>query len=216
MKQLKVLGLVVAGIMFASAPALSAVLQVTSGPPATTIAAATDAPFDLTAETGLNGGSSIYVFDSASTTPFGLSLSEAANLTFTYLGGDASLTNIFTTAAGVFSNDGSNSTGDSFSGNYAADFLDFVLSTSGSTDSAANNGAITSPLQFALAMLTDTSVIVLFDDRGVDTDLDDLAVRIDVSDVSQVPLPPAVWLLLSAIFGLMSFARIRRASTRAA
>lgn len=204
MNQFKVLGLAVAGFVFASAPALSAVLNVTGGLPTTTIALATNATFDLAAETGLNSGSSIYVFDSGDSSPFGLGVSAPANLTFTYLGSEAGFTNAFTTGAGTFSNDGSNAFGDSFSGDYPAGLIDFVFSTSGTTDSATNDGDITPPLQFALAMLSDTSFIVLFDDGGPGIDFDDLAVRVDVS---QVPLPAAVWLFLSAILGLMAFAR---------
>ena len=51
------------------------------------------------------------------------------------------------------------------------------------------------------------SFIALFNDGGTDGDFDDFAVKISVSPV---PLPPAVWLFISAILGLVSFTRIRR------
>ena len=155
---------------------------------------------------GSNSGTSVYVFNTSAPPSFGLSLSEAAKLTFTYLGKDAGFTNTFTTGAGAFSTDGTNSVGDSFSGDYLADFVAFTLGSSGG-GTATNNGDITSPLQFAIALLSDTSAIILFDDGGTGSDFDDMAIRVDVS---QVPLPPAVWLLLSAILGLVSFTRIRR------
>jgi len=202
--KIRFIGVVLAGIMVASTAAQAATLQVLPPPGATTINAAGDAPFDLSAETGLNPNTSpIYIFNSATVGAFGLSLSDAANLTFTYLGKDASFTNTFTTTGGAFSTGAANP---SFSDDYLAGFVDFVLGSSGG-GTATNNGAISSPLQFAIAALSDTSVIVLFDDGGQGTDFDDMAIRVDVS---QVPLPPAVWLLLSAILGLVSFTRIRR------
>ena len=90
-----------------------------------------------------------------------------------------------------------------------AGLVDFLLTTSGGGGgSAQNGGPITSPLAFAFAAISDSSVILLFDDGGFgDKDLDDFAVKISVS---QVPLPAAVWLMLSSLAGLVSFSRIRR------
>jgi len=205
----KILGLVFAGIMMAGATAQAAPVLTVTGGTSTTIGAVSDTTFDLTGTTGLNSGSSIYLFNSSTPLSFGLGLSEAANLTFTYLGKEAGFINTFTTDAGAFSTNGSNSVGDTFSGDYIASFVNFVLG-SGDGGSATNNGTITSLVQYAIAVLSDSSVIVLFDDGGLGTDFDDMAVRVDISQVSQVPLPPAIWLLISAILGLVSFSRIRR------
>jgi hypothetical protein len=202
----KFLGLIFAGIMMASAAAQAAPVLTVTGGTATTIGAVSDTSFDLTGTTGLNSGSSIYLFNSSTPGPFGLGLSGAAEVTFTYLGKEAGLTNTFTTLAGAFTTDGTNAVGDNFSADYIAGFVNFVLG-SGDGGSATNNGAISSLVQYAIAVLSDTSVIILLDDGGQGTDFDDIAVRVDVS---QVPLPPAVWLLISAILGLVSFSRIRR------
>ena len=204
--KIKFLGLVFAGIIMASATAQAAPVLTVTGGVATTIGGASDTPFDLNATTGLNSGSSIQLYNSSDTPAFGLGVSENAKVTYTYLGKEASFTNTFTTGAGSFSTDGTNSVGDSFSTTSLAGFLDFILG-SGDGGSAINNVSVTSPVQFAIAVLSDTSVILLLDDGGTGTDFDDIAVRVDVS---QVPLPPAVWLLISAILGLVSFTRIRR------
>jgi len=211
--KIKFLGLVFAGIMLASASAQAA-LQAVSALPTTTINAASDSTFDLSAATGLDPNTSpIYIFNNASTPDFGLELTSAAKLTFTYLGKEAGFTNTFSTAAGAFSTDGSSAVGSSFSADYIADFVDFVFG-SGDGGFATNNGTIDSPVQFAIAILNGgTSAILLLDDGGTGIDFDDMAIRVDVS---QVPLPPAIWLLISAILGLVSFTRIRRNGGQAA
>jgi hypothetical protein len=204
--KIKLLGLVFAGVMMASAAAQAApVLSQVNGV-LTTIGAESDAPFDLNATTGLDAGSSIYLFNSSNTPNFGLQVSDTAKVTYTYLGKEADFTNEFTAPGGSLSTDGSTSVGESFSTTSLADFLNFAINSSDG-GSAANNGVITSPVQFAIALLSDTSAIILLDDGGLGIDFDDIAVRVDVS---QVPLPPAVWLLISAILGLVSFSRIRR------
>jgi hypothetical protein len=209
--KIRFLGLIFAGIMMASAAAQATpVLTITGGTP-TTIGAVSDTPFDLTGTTGLNSGSAITLFNSSTSTPFGLGVSELGKVTFTYLGKEAGFTNTFTTTAGAFST-ATSSVGNSFSAEYIAGFINFVLG-SGDGGSATNNGAISPLVQYAISVLSDTSVIILLDDGGQGTDFDDLAVRVDVS---QVPLPPAVWLLISAILGLVSFSRIRRNGGQAA
>ena len=204
--KIKFLGLVFAGIIMASATAQAAPVLTVTGGVATTIGGASNSPFDLNATTGLNSGSSIQLYNNSDTPAFGLGVSENAKVTYTYLGKEAAFTNSFTAGANSFSTDGTNSVGDSFSTTSLAGFLDFILG-SGDGGSAINNVSVTSPVQFAIAVLSDTSVILLLDDGGTGTDFDDIAVRVDVS---QVPLPPAVWLLISAILGLVSFTRIRR------
>ena len=216
--KIKFLGLIIAGILLASGTAQAAAVLtvVPSNGIVTTIGGASDTPFDLGLSTGLNSGSSITIFNSSTVQQFGLQLSEAANLTFEYLGSEAGFTNSFEQAGTTFSNDGSNSIGDKFSANVAAGFLNFVLRSDDGTNplkEAFNHGDIDAGLAYAIAVLSPTSIIVLFDDGGKGTDFDDIAVKISVS---QVPLPAAAWLLISAILGLVSFSRIRRNGAQAA
>lgn len=213
--KIRFLGLVVAGLLLAGGTAQAAAVLTVDGGTATTLEPpTTNATFDLTGTTGVSAGDAITVFNSLTGDPFGLSVSEEAKITFEYLGSDAAFTNTFQVSGGdVFVNKGGGAAtvGDLFSTTLNG-LLDFALISDG-TDSAVNGGPIASPLAYAFAAISDTSVIVLFDDGGVGTDFDDLAVRITVS---QVPLPPAIWLLISAILGLVSFSRIRRNGTQAA
>jgi len=204
----KCLGLMFAGILFVAAPVQAApVLNVSGGTNTTIGAAIGGSGFDLGAETGLGNGSAISVFDSISGGAPGLSVSEAAKVTFEFLGSEAGFTNTFTAPAGSFTNIPAPGT-TLFSANVVAGLVDFVLSTTGGGGGSATNGGAISPnLSYAISVVDATTVIVLFDDGGVATDFDDLAVKVSVS---QVPLPAAAWLLISAILGLVSFARIRR------
>jgi hypothetical protein len=204
----KFLGLVVGGMLLIAAPVQAAVLTVATAGGDTT--ATLGGNFSLSAETGLNNGDSIVLFDSTTIGggAFGVSLSGAAKVTFEYLGSEAGFTNSFTTGAGSFTNHPAPGL-TQFSDDLIAGLLDFTLATNGdgAPGSIVNGISINSPLSYAIAVLSDTSVIVLFGDGAGDLDFDDLAVKITVS---QVPLPPAVWLLISAILGLVTFTRIRR------
>lgn len=211
----KFLGLVVAGIMLAAAPAhAAAVLNVNGGALSTIGAEVAPGSFSLGAETGLSDASSIRLFNSGTVGPFGLSVSEAANVTFEFLGKEAVFLNTFTVGANVFTNGTTvpSTPGAIFSANLNG-LLPFVFTSLGAGKTAPNGGPIVSPLQYAIAILSETSVIMLFDDGAPGVDLDDMAVRVSVS---QVPLPAAAWLLISAILGLVSFARIRRSGPEAA
>lgn len=205
----KILGLLVAGMMMAAGSAQAAIFSVTGGGASTL-----PSGFDLTIP-GLSAGDSITIFDSGDPGGFGLVLSEPDTLTFEFLGSESQFTNTFAAGGGdLFSTDSTpvgTTAQVAFGG--GLDFLvDFVLSSSGG-GSAANGGPISPGLSFAFANITDTSVILLFDDGGFGTDFDDMAIKVSVS---QVPLPPAVWLLISAILGLVSFSRIRRKTSQAA
>jgi len=164
--------------------------------------------FSLTAETGLSGGDPITIFDST-TGAAGLQLSSPAQVEFTFLGIEADATNAFDVLGGeVFT--GGSAPGISSTFGLAGGLLDFAFrSTIGGT---AANGAIAAGISIAFADLGDGSFIALFNDGGTDGDFDDFAVKIAVSPV---PLPPAVWLFISAILGLVSFTRIRRTQNAA-
>lgn len=204
--KIKVLGLIFAGMVLAAGSAQAAVLSVTGGDGTRTI----DNTFSLGAETGLALGAPLIAFDSTNALSGGLSLSGPGKLTFEFLGSEAVFANTLQVSGGeIFANNGGTAPGSTASFSLPGGFVDFLLTTAGgSGGSARNNGPITSPLAFAFASISDSSVILLFDDGASgDRDLDDFAVKISVS---QVPLPAAVWLMLSALLGLVSFSRIRR------
>ena len=208
--KLKMLGLVLAGLMFAAGSSQAAILSVTGGG-----ASSIPAGFDLGPQTGLSTGDPILTFNSGTALGLGLEIDVPDTLTFEYLGSEASNTNTISSGGSEIFSTATASVGDTASvpAIGVADFLvDFVFASSGG-GTAANGGPIDSPLSFAFAAITDSSVIVLFGDGAGDQDFDDMAVRISVS---QVPLPPAVWLLISAILGLVSFSRIRRKSPQTA
>ncbi len=162
--------------------------------------------FSLGAETGLSAGDAITIFD-GSTGGAGLQLSSPANVVFTFLGSEAEATNSFEVGGFGTVFDQSNATGDSAAFDLVGGLVSFLFNTSGVGGSAANGSPFGAGLSIAFAALDDGSFIALFGDGAGDSDRDDFAVKIAVS---AVPLPPAVWLFISAILGLVSFARIRR------
>jgi len=207
--KIKFLGLMIAGMMLAAAPVQAAVLSVLGGTPGVTIASVTDSPFDGVG-TGLTETSLVTHFPAGSTPNFGLFLSEAANITFEFLGKEAVFLNTFNVGANTFKN-GTTAPGTSFNYDLSAGALPFYFTSLGAGKLAINNVLIQTPLAFAIAVLDDTSVILLFDDGALGIDLDDMAVKVSVS---QVPLPATAWLLISAVLGLVTFSRIRRGGTQ--
>jgi len=209
-RKIKILGLLFAGMTLVAAPVQAAVLYQTGGLD-TTIADNIDSGFDSVG-TGLLATNSVWYFDSSNSPDFGLFLSDAAKVTFQFLGREASFLNTFNVGANIFTN-GTTSPGTEFSVDLAAGAIPFTFTSLGTGKTAVNNGSIESPLAFAIAVLDSKSAILLFDDGGAGIDLDDLAVKVTVS---QVPLPAAAWLLISAILGMVSFARVRRAGANSA
>lgn len=210
--KMRLFGLAFAGLMLAAGSPQAAVLSVTGGTPT-----ALQSNFSLTAETGLanDGTVTVDVFNSDDD-GFGLSLDSPATLKFEYLGSEASFVNTFDLGGQIFSNTAS-IVGATATAAVGMGLVPFKFTTSGSGGQDAFNGGpipAIAQLSIAFADLGDGSFVALFNDCcGSDSDYDDLAVRISVSEV---PLPPAVWLLLSAILGLVSFSRIRRGEAKAA
>jgi hypothetical protein len=204
--KLKLLTIALAGFLLAG-PASAAVLAVDGGSPSIL-----NGNFSLGAETGLASGDVITRFDSVNAASGGLSMLEGpGKLTFEYLGSEAGYSNAFylggalaflnkTTAVGATKSVFQNADG----------LIDFAVMTTGGgvPGGAVNGGPITGPLLLGYSALADNSLILLFGDGYGDLDLDDLAVRVSVSEV---PLPAAAWLLISAILGLISVGRVRRA-----
>jgi hypothetical protein len=202
----KLLTLALAGFLLAG-PASAAVLSVGGGS-----AGVLNGNFSLGAETGLASGDPIVRFDSVNAASGGLSMLEGpGKLTFEYLGSEAGYNNAFylggalaflnkTTVVGTTATVFQNTDG----------LIDFTATTTGGGVPAAavNGGPITGPLLLGYSALADNSLILLFGDGYGDLDLDDLAVRVSVSEV---PLPAAAWLLISAIMGLVSVGKVRRA-----
>lgn len=209
--KIRFLGLILAGMVLVAGSAQAALLSVTGGDNTQTI----DGTFSLGAETGLALGAPLIAFNTANAASGGLSLTGPGKLTFEFLGSEATFTNTFQVGGGELFSNASTAPGSTSSIALPAGLVDFLLTTSGAGGgSAKNGGPITSPLAFAFAAISDSSVILLFDDGGFgDKDLDDFAVKISVS---QVPLPAAVWLMLSALLGLVSFSRIRRSGATTA
>lgn len=153
----------------------------------------------------------------------GLSLTGGpALVTYTYLGSEAGNRNYAADVFGtVFENRGTSQSavGDSVSGFNAGGngLLDFAFGTSFPVQSQSlfsNNGVAapaTSTYAVAYVRISDTSYYVLFDDiHSQDRDFDDMAMRIDISEV---PLPAGGLLLLS---GLLGAGALRRRNKKAA
>ena len=205
------LGMALAAMLvaFGVGPAHALTLNLVGGDGTPTI----PADFDLNLETGLVTGDALTVFNSTNdftTTGDGLFLTGEAIVTFEFLGSEAGRENTFSVAGlgQLFTNAGGATAGAIFS----AGILPFSFATEGGTEVADNAGTIFPGLSIAFAAVTDTSAILLFGNGAGDADFDDLAVKVSVSPV---PLPPAVWLFLSAILGLVSFSRIRRSERTA-
>ncbi|AXI46033.1 hypothetical protein C1J03_08395 [Sulfitobacter sp. SK012] len=143
-------------------------------------------------------------------------------LTYTFIGSEASATNLSTLALG--SNSFSNATsvnGDNFTTQQTFDdFVDLNFETNNLSESdfISNlfGSASDSRLSIAFSDISNdpfaTSVYAFFGDGAGDNDFDDLVLRIDTFEVSEVPLPAGGILLISALGGLAAARRARRKS----
>lgn len=162
---------------------------------------------------------------------------QNVRLTFEYLGREAGNTNL---ADSELSWDGSamfstktSKIGDTFSALYnvgsnpgLVPFLFRTLAefTGGVAQSAINGGPIQGTLGLAFSEIfvsgLDQYVYAFFEDGATDGDFDDMIVRITASVArdgagNEVPLPPALVLFASALFGLTLLGRRRRSSRQA-
>lgn len=205
MIRLRLFGWLFVAMLLVTTPVSAAVLSITGGVDSTIPSNFNPTGFPL----GNIIGTPIKVFDSGATG--GLSLSDSTKTTFEFLGSEADFINFSANTIGLFSSETS-AVGDKFVSQEHAGFLPFDFTTQGGAGGLAENGgAITDNLSIAYAALFDGSFLILFDDGGAgpDFDYDDMAVRVSVS---QVPLPAAVWLLISAVLGMLSVSQIRRSS----
>ncbi len=214
--KLKILGSILAGLMLIAGSAQAAVLSLDT---TNSIAGNLDANFTSSASGGLaSSGDAITIYSGPAIAGAvgGLQLDSTADLKVEYLGKEAGFTNVFHLGGDLFNTDLTIPPVSQTVLGVGAGIIQFLFQTSGSAASAENGGPIADGLSLAFADLGDGSFLALFDDSGTGVDFDDMVVRISVSQgVSQVPLPPAVWLLISAILGLVSFTRIRRSEARA-
>ena len=207
--KLKLIGLALAGAMFVAGPASAMVLSVSGGTPDSIPANFNPTGFPG----GVSTGDGITVFDNGNAGSGGLSLSSNATLRFEFLGSEAAFTNVFNFGGDLFST-ATAAVGDVVTVAATGGVVPFSFLGGGSGGTATNGGPIDAPLLIAFADLGGNSFLAMFNDGGgPDADFDDLVVKVSVS---QVPLPPAIWLLMSAVLGLVSFSRIRRKGPQAA
>lgn len=202
--------------MMAAAPANAATLFIDGGNTTTL-----PSGFDLTSETGLAVDSEVTFFQAATngtTIGGGLSLipvGATSTIRVTFLGSEAGANNTFIEHAANQGelNNRQNNVGDTVTFFDDGGFIDFLFRTviSGDNEEIENGGNSTfAPLNIAFSeVVTDSttgfsSVIALFGDGRLDTDFDDMAVRIET-----IPLPAGVLLLLTALGGLGFVARRR-------
>ena len=158
--------------------------------------------FSLTPQTGIATNQPLKVFDKTNGSVGGLYVSGHSLITFEYLGSEAGNTNQFLNGGGIFSNNsGSNPSFNVVSaGGTSLVPLTFATNGKYTVAGSVTNGLIglLSPFSIAFTLLAPdkTSVYALFEDGHPDYDYDDLAVRISVT---AVPLPPALFLFVSAI-----------------
>ena len=204
----RLFGWLFVAVPLVTTPVSAAVLSITGGADSTIPSNFNPTGFPL----GNIVGTPIKVFDSSATG--GLTLSESAKTTYEYLGSEADFINFSANSVGLFSSETS-AVGDKIVTPEHVGFLPFQFTTQGDGGGLAENGGtITDNLSIAYAALADGSFLILFDDGGAgpDFDRDDMAVRVSVS---QVPLPAAAWLLISAVLGLLSVSKIRRRASTA-
>lgn len=209
----KLLGLIIAGMMLAAAPVHAAFLQLT---PATGTADTLPGDFN---PVGFPGGlvtpgvTGITVYSNGDTGGLEL-VGGNATLNVEYSGSEAAFMNTFAFAPIAYTNGGT-TVGTTLPVDATVGILPFSFITNGNGGGVAFNGGPINPgLSIAFAALSDGSFLALFNDGGGgDFDYDDHTVRISVS---QVPLPAAAWLLISAILGLVACARIRRSGAQTA
>lgn len=158
----------------------------------------------------------------------GLKVSGKAKVTYTFIGFEAGAVNSFVTGAGALKNQGTDGSifGDAISTVVSAGFLPFSFVTTGLAiaNQSITNGVGSAYGLFGLAFSAISadgkSVLAFFDDgRPVDSDFDDMVVRIDISDLTEqrmpvpapVPVPAAGVMMLTALGGIAALRRRRRA-----
>jgi hypothetical protein len=201
--KLNLLGLALAGVMLVASPASALVLSVSGGAPSVVPGNFNPSGFPG----GLAAGDNITIGGT-------LSLSANTELTFEFLGKEAGFVNTFELSGIELFSTATAAVNDATTSLVNAGAVPFSFKTTNGGGLTANNGGIApAGLSIAFADLGNDAFLALFGDGGGDVDYDDMVVKISVS---QVPLPAAVWLLLSAVMGLVSFSTIRRRGSQTA
>jgi len=201
--KMKFLGPILAGLMLIGGTAQAAVLSLdlTNSTPGVL-----PGNFNPSGAPGVGPGTPITIYSGPAIAGSvgGLKIDTAANVKFEFVGKEAGAANTFDLGGDLF-NTNTSVPGSSAQVNVAAGIIPFLFHTGAL--SAQNGGPIAANLSIAFANLGHGSFLALFNDGPIDSDFDDMVVRVSVS---AVPLPAAAWLLISAVLGLVSFSRIRR------
>lgn len=161
-------------------------------------------------------GDTITVFGADKSAANGLSLTEGARVSFTYLGAEAAFNNTSITFGSTLVTNADAPGVMSAPFIAGAGFVPFSFTSTTLfpvvTNTIANDGGRDANMRigFSETFNGGRSILAFFDDTDLtDIDFDDLVVRIDVIPVSEIPLPAAAWMLLSALGGMGLLARKR-------
>jgi hypothetical protein len=164
--------------------------------------------YDLSATTGVSNGTKIFREKNSGD---GLYLNGTSNITLTYLGSEAGHTNIFRMPSPieVFRNKTTPLWSQTTITNVSAGLLKFsffdLIACLGINNGQGNHDHKNS---IGVFMESAKSALVMFNDLGGDKDYDDMVVRVQVSPV---PVPAALPLLVTALGGLGFMAKRRKA-----
>lgn len=171
--------------------------------------------------TGFGPGSSVTMFEAATdggSVGGGLYLSDAAALTITFMGKEASAMNTVMELVdgGTIANTDAAGTAVAFLA-AGAGAVDFSFQTTGIGDPTIFNAGISEDvrLRYALSEVTNggSTVFAFFDDGRADRDYDDMVVRIDIASA---PLPAGVVLIGTAMAGFGVMRARRKGKAKAA
>ncbi len=204
MKYVKIAAFAAAATFVASA-ATAATLSLTGS----YTAGALPASFGAFGKIGAAAGAPIAIYDNTSTG--GLTVSDAGQIKYTYLGSAAANNNTaLEISLGTMFNNLTSSYGDTVVADDNGGIVDFLFRNETKSTQIANGdfGASGADLALAFYVIDDKNVIAMFGDGAGDKDFNDIFVKI-----SAVPLPAGGLLLLSGLGGL---AGLRRRKKKAA